>query len=352
MRPLPPFFTAVAITLTLTLAACSGGTSTPSAKDAQPTAASQTASKEAAKPAAKVLESAYVNASDTAHKAFDFISKEAEKRSNGTLKINYHPGTLLTKEAEIIDAVKSGNIFMGCPVGAASSLFPEMGVFLVPFLVRDYEHAYKLWNGEVGKQLAELIENKYKVRVLYYFDFGFRHFWNTKRPINTPADLNGLKMRVQQGKVFADTVNALGASAVPMGWNEVIPAVQQGVVDGADLPVINIYLLKAYEVSKYASLTYHNYGPTMVVVNPDVWKGLSQEHKDILSQLAIEAQKMTREATESVDSLEGAKKLLEPTGMQVNAADLSGFRKIAEEKVWPQYKKEYPEMWDKIVGTK
>jgi len=300
----------------------------------------------------KVLDLAYVNNSDLTHKAYEWMSKEIAQRSNGTLQIRYHPGTLLTKEAEIVDAVKSGNIAMGTPVGAASSLIPEMGVFMVPYLVRDYNQAYTMFNGEIGKQLADLIERKYKLRVLIYMDMGFRHFWNTKRPINTPDDLKGLKLRVQQGKVFADTVNGLGASAVPMGWNEVIPAVQQGVVDGADLPVANIFNLKAYEVSKYASLTFHNYSPTMTIINPNIWKALSPEHQRLLQDIAMQAQKRMRNDVESVDSLAGAKKLLEPVGMVVNQADTAAFRKLAEKNIWPQYKKIFPEMWDKIVSTK
>jgi TRAP-type transport system periplasmic protein len=309
-------------------------------------------SSSAQQPAAKVLDLAFVNNTDSTHRAYEWMVKEINQRSNGTLQIRYHPGTLITKEGEIIDAVKSGNIAMGTPVGAASSIIPEMGVFMVPYLVRDYKHAYTMFNGEIGKHLADLIEQKYKLRVLFYFDFGFRHFWNTKRPINTPADLKGLKMRVQQSKVFADTVNGLGASAVPMGWGEVIPAVQQGVVDGADLPVANILLNKAYEVAKYVSLTFHNYGPSLTVINPDIWKGLSPDQQKMLQEVANMAQKRMRSDIESVDSLAGAKKLLEPVKMVVNQADLAAFRKVAEKNVWPQYKKQYPEMWDKIVNTK
>lgn len=314
--------------------------------------AAQQPAKEAPKTSAKVLDLAYVNNSDLTHMAYEWMSKEIHQRSNGTLQIRYHPGTLLTKEAEIIDAVKSGNIAMGTPVGAASSLIPEMGVFMVPYLVRNYNQAYTMFNGEIGKQLADLIERKYKLRVLIYMDMGFRHFWNNKRPINKPEDLKGLKLRVQQGKVFADTVNGLGASAVPMGWTEVIPAVQQGVVDGADLPVANIFNLKAYEVSKYASLTFHNYSPTVTVINPDIWKGLSPDQQKMLQDVAMLAQKRMRNDIESVDSLAGAKKLLEPVKMIVNQADLEAFRRVAEKNIWPQYKKQYPEMWEKIVNTK
>ena len=223
----------------------------------------------------KILNMAYATNMDLNSKAYSWMEQEFNKRSDGSLQIRYHAATLLTKEAEIIDAVKTGNVAMGCPGGASPSLFPEMGVFMVPYLVRDYKHAHGMFDGEIGKQLSDLLERKYKLHPLFFSDFGFRHFWNIKRPINTPADLKGLKLRVQQGKVYSDTVNGLGASAVPMGWADVVPACQQGVVDGGDLPIANIFNFKIYEVSKYVSMTYHCYSFTVTLINSDVWKGLT-----------------------------------------------------------------------------
>jgi tripartite ATP-independent transporter DctP family solute receptor len=306
-----------------------------------------------AKPAAKKLDFAYILAPpESGAVAFKWMAEEVTKRSDGTLNMVFHGGTLLNKELEIMDAVKSGNVAIGCPSGAASTVFQELGVFLVPYLVRDYAHAYKMFNGEIGKSLDEQLQKKYKVKILLFFDYGFRHFWNSKRPIATPNDLKGLKLRVQQGKVFADTVNGLGANAVPMAFSEVIPAAQQGVIDGADLPIVNINALKIYEVSKYVSMTFHNYGPSLVVMNLDAWRSLTPEQQKLLTEVALEAQKRIREATESVDNLQKAKEILEAKGMKVNAADVTAFRKIAEERIWPPYQKQYAELWDRIVGTK
>jgi tripartite ATP-independent transporter DctP family solute receptor len=306
-----------------------------------------------AKAAAKKLDFAYILAvPESGAVAFKWFAEEATRRSNGTLNVVFHGGTLLNKELEIMDAVKSGNVAIGSPSGAASTVFPELGVFLVPYLVRDYAHAYKMFNGDIGKSLDEQFQKKYKVKVLLFFDYGFRHFWNNKRPIAKPDDLKGLKMRVQQGKVFADTVNGLGANAVPMAFGEVISAAQQGVIDGADLPIVNINALKIYEVSKYASMTFHNYGPSLVVMNLDIWKGLTPEQQKMLGEVAMEAQKRVREATESVDNYAKAKEILEAKGMKVNTADVAAFRKIAEEKIWPAYHKQYAELWDRIVNTK
>jgi tripartite ATP-independent transporter DctP family solute receptor len=284
--------------------------------------------------------------------AFTEMAKTITEGSKGELVMEFHGGTLLTKELEIINAVKAGNIAMGDPGGAAATVFPDMAVFLVPYLVSSYDQAYRMFNGAIGERLDKNIQEKYKLKVLFFYDYGFRHFWNSKRPIAEPKDLRGLKMRVQPAKVFADTINGLGGVAVPMQWGEVIPAAQSGVIDGADLPIVNILALKAYEVSKYCSMTYHNYGPTAAVMNLDIWNGLSEPQKKLFQDASMTAQKRVRDLTESVDSLAKAKELLEPKGMTVNAADVAAFRKIAEEKVWPAYKTQFPEMWDEIVSTK
>jgi len=301
---------------------------------------------------AKKLVFAHINpAPESAAVAFTWMAEEVNKRSKGALDMQFYGATLLSKELEIMNAVKAGNIAVGGPAGAAATVFPEMGVFLVPYLVRSYDQAYRMFNGAIGDELDAQFQQKYGLKVLCFFDYGFRHFWNSRRPIVEPKDLRGMKMRVQQAKVFADTINGLGANAVPMAWGEVIPAAQQGVIDGADLPIVNILALKAYEVSKYCSMTFHNYGPTVNVINLGIWNSLSKDEQKLLLDVSREAQARIRHDTESVDSLAKAKELLEPKGMAVNAADVDAFRKVAEEKVWPAYQKQYSEMWEQIVKT-
>ena len=284
--------------------------------------------------------------------AFTEMAEAVNKNANSGIEIEFHAGTLLTKELEIINAVKAGNIAIGDPGGAAATVFPEMGVFLVPYLVKSYDQAYHMFNGAIGDRLDRQLQDKYKLKVLCFYDYGFRHFWNNRHPIATPKDLRGLKLRVQPAKVFADTINGLGGVAVPMAWGEVIPAAQQGVIDGADLPIVNILALKAYEVSKYCSLTYHNYGPTALVMNLDMFNGLTPAQQKLLLEVSRAAQERIRGLTESVDTPEKAKELLEPKGMKVNTADVEAFRKIAQEKVWPAYQKEYADIWEEIVATK
>src|SRR5207248_13493 len=216
----------------------------------------------------KKLVFAHVTASpESSAVAFEAMAKEVTERSKGELAMEFHGGTLLTKELEIINAVKSGNIAMGDPGGAAATVFPEMGVFLVPYLVASYDQAYRM-------------------------------------------------------------------------------------IDGADLPIVNILALKAYEVSKYCSMTYHNYGPTAAVINLDLWNGLSDAQRKLLQETSRTAQEKVRQLTESVDNFNKAKELLEPKGMTVNKADVEAFRRVAQDKVWPAYKQQFPEMWEEIVATK
>ncbi len=335
---------AAIIVLTLAVVSCGGAPA--------PATGAQSASKDAAKPAAaKTLDFAYIPAPDSVSKALEWMSKEATQRSAGALQVNYYQGTLLTKEAEIVDAVKSGNIALGTPAAAAGSMFPEINVLMAPYLLRGYDHTYRVLNGEIGKQLAAEIESKYKVKVVFWYDFGFRHFFNTKRPITKPEDLKGLKMRTPQNKIFSDTVNAFGGSAVPMSWGEVIPAIQQGVLDGADQGIANIKNNKVYEIAKYVSLTYHASSPTFVIANPGIWNSLTPDQQKLLANTGMEAQKRLRDEAESVESIDGAKRTLEPLGMVANAPDLEPFRKIVQEKLWPDYKKQYGAQWDKIVAV-
>jgi len=306
-----------------------------------------------AQAAPKKLVFAHINAiPESAAIAFDWMAKEATVRSKGALDVQFFGKTLIPQELEIMNAVKSGSIAMGSPAGAAATVFPEMGLFLVPYLVKDYEAAYKMFNGAIGDKLNKEIEDKYKLKVLCYYDYGFRHFWTSKKPIVEPKDLRGAKIRVQQAKVFGDTINGLGGAAVPMAWGEVITAAKSGVIDGGDLPIVNMKALKIYEVSKYASMTYHNYGPTNAVMNLEIWNGLSDEHKKIVMDTAREAQGKIREMTESVDNFAKAKAELEPFGMTVVEAKVDEFRKVAQQKIWPAYKSQFGALWDQVEGFK
>src|SRR6478672_11918809 len=279
----------------------------------------------------KKLVFAHINAiPESAAVAFDWMAKEATAQSKGALDVQFFGKTLIPQELEIMNAVKSGSVAMGSPAGAAATVFPEMGALLVPYLVKDYASAYAMLNGRIGDKISKQIEDNYKVKVLCYFDYGFRHFWTAKKPIVEPKDLRGMKIRVQQAKIFGDTINGLGGSAVPMAFGEVITAAKQGVIDGGDLPIVNMKALKIYDVSKFASLSYHNYGPTNAVMNLEIWNSLAPDQQKLIMELSRAAQGKIREMTESVDNFAKAKSELEPFGMTVVEAKVEEFRKVAQ----------------------
>jgi TRAP-type transport system periplasmic protein len=306
-----------------------------------------------AQTAPKKLVFAHINAvPESAAVAFDWMAKEVTAQSKGALEMQFFGKTLIPQELEVMNAVKSGSVAMGSPAGAAATVFPEMGALLVPYLVKDYASAYAMLNGRIGDTISKQIEDNYKLKVLCYFDYGFRHFWTSKKPIVEPKDLRGLKIRVQQAKIFGDTINGLGGSAVPMAFGEVITAAKQGVIDGGDLPIVNMKALKIYDVSKYASMTYHNYGPTNAVMNLEIWNGLTPDQQKLIMDLSRAAQEKIREATESVDNFAKAKSELEPFGMTVVQANVEEFRKMAQQKIWPAYKAQFGALWDQIEGFK
>ncbi len=274
--------------------------------------------------------------------AQEWMCREITARSNGALELDFQGGTLLTKEVEVINAVKAGTIALGDPASGAGTVFPEMAVLSVPYLVSSYEQSYRMLDGAIGRKLDQGFQQKYGLKVLFFYDHGFRHFWNNRRPVEEPRDLRGLKLRVQPSTIYSDTVNELGGVAVPMSFSEVITAARQGVIDGADLPVVDMVPRRAYEVSRYYSLTGHNYVPTVSVMNLTAWNDLRPEQQKLFLDVAMEAQARVRKATESVDTLAAAKVQLEGHGMTVNAPDRAPFRKVAQDKIWPQYPRPEP----------
>ena len=202
----------------------------------------------------------------------DWYCDQLTKRSNGALQMEFAGMTILTKEIDIVNAVKTGNVAMGTPVGAAATIFPEMGVFLSPISCRATTRPIKLLNGEVGDQLDKTFQEKYDVKVLFFYDQGFRHFYNWTRPITTPRDLRGLKMRVQPAKIYRRHDQRAWRRRGADPWRRNVHGFAAAIVDGGDAPVANMAPFKLYEVSKYYSLTGHNYGASLLVMNSGMWK--------------------------------------------------------------------------------
>jgi tripartite ATP-independent transporter DctP family solute receptor len=271
--------------------------------------------------------------------ALEFFSAEVPKRTNGEIVINYHPQTLVTSETKAIEMCKVGAVAFAGTGGGIGTIFPTTQPLMLPYLLRDYAHYYGVVRGPIGKQMEAEIEKKHNLKIIIWTEFGFRQFANTRRPLNTLEDFKGLKLRVMPSPALADMVNALGASAVPISWAEAIPAVQQGVVDGLDLPVANLISYKIYEICKYAAISNHYFGPTAIVANLNIWKTLTKQQQDVILKTGLEAADINWSMMEKMDR--DGKNQLEKRGMQVTTPNLAPFKEVAKAKVYPKYYSSY-----------
>ena len=210
-----------------------------------------------------------------------------------------------------------------------------------------------MFNGRIGDKLDKEIPGQVQAQGAVLLRLRLPPFLDRKKPIVEPKDLRGKKIRVQQAKVFGDTINGLGGNAVPMAWGEVITAAKQGVIDGGDLPIVNMKALKIYEVSKYCLDDLSQLRPDQRGdESRNLERATRRSAEADASTVARETQEKIREATESVDNFAKAKSELEPFGMTVVEAKVEEFRKVAQQKIWPAYKAQYGALWDEIEGFK
>ena len=262
------------------------------------------------------------------HKAMVLMSEQVEKESNGELKIQIYPSNQLGSERECVELLQIGSLGMTKVSSAVMASFSsDFQVLSFPYLFADKKHFFKVQDSELGKELL-LQSEKYWLRGLCYYDAGSRSFYTNDKPVRTPDDLAGLKIRVMQSAISIKAVKALGASPTPMASGEIYTAIQQGVVDGAENNPPSYYFSRHYEVAKYFSLDEHSSIPDVLLISTHVWKQLSEEHQVIL-QKAVDASVIFQRklwAESEKMSLEEAKK----KGVEIIYPDKAPFVKKVE----------------------
>lgn len=244
----------------------------------------------------------------------EFRRKLGELAGNHLI-IDERGGATMGSENAVLAALRSGAVDIGAFSGSVvSAVVPEFGVFDVPFLFRDAAQAKAVADGPVGRELAKHFADKGLV-LLAIGKQGFRHITNSKRPIRTPADLKGMKIRVLPNEVYEMTFKALGAEVVPMEFTLVYPALKDGRIDGEENPVTTIYTSHFEQVQKYVSLTGHFFGPIAFVANRDAFESL----KPADQAAVMAAAKAGAELTWKFGADDEAKKLeqLRKAGMDV-----------------------------------
>jgi len=246
-------------------------------------------------------------------------------KTNGQVEVTVSPSGQLGTDPALITAVRSGAVDITAnSQGAFANVVPEYAAFGMPFLFSDLPSAWKALDGPVGKELADKTAEKGMV-VLGYWDNGIRHMSNSKRALSKPEDLKGLKMRTPPDAVTVDIMQALGAEAQQIKFAELYVALQQGVVDGQENPLMNIHASKLYEVNKFISLTGHKYEMTPLLISKRSWDRLSDADKKILQEAAAEATQLQRKLSKESDDKLLAD--LKAKGVQINTVDKTPFAK-------------------------
>ena len=182
------------------------------------------------------------------------------QKSGGEMEVRVFPSSQLGGQKDLIEGLIYGTVDLALVGTAVLGQFqPQISLFDLPFLFKDRKHAYKSLDS-VGMELGVPLESK-GIKLLGYMENGIRHITNNVRPVKTPADMEGLKIRVMTNKIYIEMMKALGASPTPMAFGELYSAMQQGTVDGQENPSAHIWTKRFFEVQKYASLTAHAYAP-------------------------------------------------------------------------------------------
>lgn len=270
---------------------------------------------------------------------------EAHEHGKG-FDVRFFPNRQLGDEKALLEGVRMGMAEAALITNAVMAQ-TETAFLLndLPFLYSSAEDAYTLMDGSVGEALAEKAEAKGLV-VVGYMAGGFRNMLNNVRPVTTPDDVSGVKYRVMQSPIYIGMYESLGGSPVPMAWGETYTAIQQGALDGMELPLSVIDSTKSYEITKYLSLTQHTFSVIEFLFNKRMLDRLSDEKRQAILDAAQQATKVQRQAVE-----ENSKKLvaaLGEKGMEVNQIqDPAAFR----EKVKPVYEQFRSQIGDELLNS-
>lgn len=280
----------------------------------------------AAPAAAQEIKIGYALAEDSHYGAGAKAFEESLKNSLGDqFTFRHFPSSGLGGEREVLEGLQLGTVEMTIASdGTLSNFVPEVGVLGIPFLLRDKDHARAVLDGEIGDEMLAKFENA-GLHALAWGEQGFRHITSNRGPIETPADLEGLKIRTMENPVHIEAFRALGAAPTPMAWPEVIGALQQGAIDGQENPLSVIVSAKLNEVQKNLTLDGHVYSSTIILISPSLWGNLDDEQKAAFEKAADDAVVAMRAYVDEVDASGVAQ--MQEAGMTVN--ELSAEQKAA-----------------------
>jgi len=223
------------------------------------------------------------------HEAMVFMQQRLQEKSAGAMRIDIYPSQQLGTERQLLELLQLGSLGMTKVSAAVLEGFaPQYKALSLPYIFRDEAHRFAVFEGDVGQELL-LSSQKYWLRGLTYYDAGSRSFYTKDRPIHTPDDLAGLKIRTMESITQVQMVNALGGSATPISWGELYTSLQQGVVDGAENSPPSFHTSRHYEVAKYYTLDEHTGIPDVLLISTLVWDKLTEQERIWVTESATES---------------------------------------------------------------
>ncbi|MGO9530371.1 MAG: DctP family TRAP transporter solute-binding subunit [Syntrophobacteraceae bacterium] len=267
------------------------------------------------------------------------FADEVAKRTGGKINIEQQPNAALGGEVEMLKGLQLGTVDFAFITGAPlPNIIPEIGVFNIPFLFRDIKHAHAVLDSPLGLSYLEKFKDK-KMIALAWGENGLRHITNSNRPINTPEDINGLKLRLPQSDVMLIGFKMLGAETVSLPFPQVFGALQSGQIDGQENPISTIISSKFAQVQKYLSLTGHVYDPAVILVSRDTWDEFSADEQATLYEAAKAGAKTSREYNAKMENT--GVDILRDQGLDVvDQIDRAKFR-AAVLHAFPEFEKKY-----------
>jgi len=237
-----------------------------------------------------ILKLAHADATDVftsrKHAQCMIFANLVNARGGGRIEVQVYGAGTLGAEREYVEAIMAGTVQAGIASGVMGGFLREAMVTDIPYLFPSASIAWKVLDGPFGDKLSNLLLEKTGLRNLAFAEVGFRHFTNDVRPIKSPADVKGLKIRVQENPLFMTLIKALGGNPTPIAWTEVYTALQTGVVDGHENPISSTVFAKIYEVQKYLTLDGHVYGVDWFVISNKFFKSLPEDLQYIIVDCA------------------------------------------------------------------
>ncbi|WP_148253380.1 TRAP transporter substrate-binding protein [Aidingimonas lacisalsi] len=287
----------------------------------------------------------HVSAQSPLAKQAEMFAERVEERLPGEFDFELYPNGQLGKESALIDNLQLDTIEMVNVASGVMKVDDKLGFFDLPWLFEDREHVQRAMANGLEDALVDTIEGSMSAKVLGIYENGFRHIINSSHPIEEPADLEGMKIRISGGDFRQQIFASLGAAPAKVAWGETFTAMQTGVVDGAEAATYGFYGQKMYEVQDFLSLTRHVYTPSFLLVSPGFWNSLNDEQQTVFAEVAND---MRDDAYSQAAEIEQSNLEAMRSALEINDVDLAAFREQVQS-VYDDYVNHHGSDWLEIV---